>query len=315
MSNATSGAQRQVTVADRQRNERFTALRDLLEKGKGQLQAALPRHMNADRMIRVALTTYNRTPELANCSVQSIAQALMEAAQLGLEPDGVLGHAYLVPYKGQAKFICGYKGMIALAYNSGKVESVSGHVVRERDHFVFEFGLSERLEHRPYMDGDGGEAKAVYAVARMKDGGHAMVVLPKHEVERLRQRSAMPNSPAWKNDWDAMAVKTAVRQLSKWMPQCPELQRVVAREEAMEVGVDLEADEAIEVKAEAAATTPKPKAEQIAERVRADRKAAAPQQAQPTEAQAEELSGDDDIPDFGDADEQPSDTSTVDMFD
>jgi recombination protein RecT len=185
--------------------------------------------MTADRMIRVALTTFNRTPELANCSAQSIAQALMEAAQLGLEPDGVLGHAYLVPYQGPSEVHpwCRHDRPGLQLARSERL----GAVVYANDKFDFAFGLNERLDHVPCMDGPRGEPRAVYAVARMKDGG-------RHgRAADCRSRTAapapaMPNSPAWKNDWGAMAVKTAVRQLSKWMPQCPELQRAAAREEA-----------------------------------------------------------------------------------
>ena len=228
------------------RSDQFVSLRDLLDKNKASLQAALPKHMNADRLIRVALTAWQKTPELANCSARSVLGAVMEAAQLGLEPDGMLGHAYLIPYKGSAKLIPGYKGYIALGYRSGMVASFSAHVVYSNDHFDFSFGLDEKLDHKPCMDGDRGTPICVYAVCKLKDGAHSMVVLTKTEVEKFRHRSQAPNSPAWTKDWDAMACKTAVRQLAKWIPQCPELQTAAGAEEAIEVGA-LTVDDALDI--------------------------------------------------------------------
>jgi recombination protein RecT len=226
---------KQLTPA--QRN--FQTLQGLLERNKQKIQMALPKHMTPDRLIRVALTTYLKTPELANCKIESVLESIMEAAALGLEPDGALGHAYLVPYKGACKFIPGYKGYIALFYRSPQSRSIIANVVYERDEFHFAYGIEEELTHKPNLEvDDRGKRLCVYAIAHMADGAHSFVVLPMSRVEELRKRSAAPNSPAWKNDYDAMACKTAVRQLHRWIPQCPELQRAAAREEMMDAGID-----------------------------------------------------------------------------
>lgn len=247
--NATPPAQ-----VDEAKRKKFLSLRDQLVKSKGQIAAALPRHMNAERLIRIALTTYNKTPDLQECTIPSILQATMEAAQLGLECDGILGHAYLVPFRDnrancmKATMIPGYKGFIALAYRSGLVESLSGHAVHANDHFEFELGLNEKLVHVPTSEDEPGPTTHAYAVCRMKDGGHAMIVLNRAQVESFRARSKARNSPAWRDDWDAMAVKTCVRQLAKWMPQCVELQRAAAVEEAVDLDIDpMMDDDAIDV--------------------------------------------------------------------
>lgn len=230
-------SEKQVSTSHKQ----VATLRDMLDKSKSQIQLALPKHMDASRLLRVAMTSVQKTPELLACDPLSVVRSVIEAAQLGLEPDGILGHAYLVPYKRKCQLIVGYKGMISLAYRSGAVASIGGEVVFEADEFEFEYGLTEKLRHVPnFKAKDRGKPVCVYAVAHMKDGGHAFVVLPVSEVERHRQRSAMPNSPAWKNDWNAMAVKTAVRVLAKWMPQSPELQRAASKEEAMEAGAEID---------------------------------------------------------------------------
>ena len=73
-----------------------------LEKLKPQIANALPRHMNAERMARLALTAFSTNADLQQCSAQSIAGSIMTAAQLGLEPDTPMGHAYLLPFNNNA---------------------------------------------------------------------------------------------------------------------------------------------------------------------------------------------------------------------
>ncbi len=130
-------------------------LRSLLEKSASQIKMALPRYMTAERMIRVALTACQRTPDLLACDPLSVVGSVMQAAQLGLETDGVLGHAYLVPFNNrktgrkECQLIPGYKGLIEVAYRRGRVASVSAHVVYDKDMFSFDFCIEAKLEHKP----------------------------------------------------------------------------------------------------------------------------------------------------------------------
>ena len=96
-------------------------VRALLDRAKGQIAAALPSHIKAEHMIRVAFTSILKTPALLECDQKTLIGAVIEAAQLGLEPDGITGHAYLVPYGKKCQLIPGYKGLIRLARQSGEV--------------------------------------------------------------------------------------------------------------------------------------------------------------------------------------------------
>src|SRR5262249_8718109 len=78
--------------------QKVQSLRLLLDKSKDQIKLALPKHLTAERLLRVALTAVQRTPALLECDQLSIVGSVVQAAQLGLEPDGILGLAYLVPY-------------------------------------------------------------------------------------------------------------------------------------------------------------------------------------------------------------------------
>jgi len=73
-------------------------------KLKPQLARALPAHMNADRMARLALTALARRPRCNQCSMNSIARGNYDSAQLGLEP-GINGQGYLHSVKDTCTFV------------------------------------------------------------------------------------------------------------------------------------------------------------------------------------------------------------------
>lgn len=209
------------------------SVRATLEKMKPQLEMALPQHVGLDRLLRVAVTAIQQTPALLDCDRTSLYAAIMTSAQLGLEPDGVLGQAYLVPFSGRVQFIVGYKGLLQLARNSGEVESIAARTVHANDRFTYAYGLEEKLDHVP-ATGDRGPVVYVYAVAKLKSGGHHFEVLSVGEVEKVRQRAPGGNSPAWKNHFEEMAKKTAIRRLAKFLPLS--VQKAAAIEEQYELG-------------------------------------------------------------------------------
>ncbi len=197
-------------------------LGQLVEQMKPQIQRALPKHMDADKLARIALTLIRQTPKLAECTAESFLGALLTSAQLGLEP-GPLGEAYLVPYGRVCTFIPGYRGLVKLAWQSGQLRNIDAHVVYEQDEFDYEYGLNPALKHRPTR-GDRGKVSDVYAVATMQNGGSAFVVMSLADVEAIRKRSRASGNGPWVTDWDAMAKKTAVKQLIRWLPLSTELQ-------------------------------------------------------------------------------------------
>lgn len=209
-------------------------LAQLIERQKPEIARALPRHMNPDRMARIAVTVLRQTPKLAQCTPESFLGALMTCSQLGLEP-GPLGHAYLVPYKREVTFIPGYRGLVDLAYRSGQVATVKAQVVYEADEFDFEEGLDAYLKHKRSRAADPGKVIWVYALVKLKDGASNFVVMTVAEVEKIRKRSMAANNGPWVTDWEAMAKKTALKQLSKWMPLSPEFNQAVQHDGSVRV--------------------------------------------------------------------------------
>lgn len=236
--------------------EKVHSIRALLEKAKPQIALALPKHLNADRLIRVAITSVQRTPKLLDCDQTSLLAAIVQSAQLGLEPDGVLGHAYLVPFRNgktgryEVQFIPGYKGLVSLARRSGEVISIDTRVVREGDEFRYAFGLEPKLEHRP---GDAVDDKSIthaYAVIRLRDGGYQFDVLRRAEIESVRKRSKAAGDGPWVTDFAEMAKKTVLRRALKLAPMSVEAQKAVALDELAEAGVSQELGDVIDIAAE-----------------------------------------------------------------
>lgn len=213
-------------------------IEDYLKQMAPAMAEALPKHMDIDRVMRLAMTTIRTTPALREADVSSLLGAVMQAAQLGLEP-GLMGHCYLLPFKNNRKgitevqFIIGYKGMIDLARRSGHIESIYSHAVYEKDHFEFELGLEQKLVHKPSMEDDRGKFIGAYAVARFKDGGYQFEFMPKSEIEKRKGRSKAANSnySPWATDYEEMAKKTVVRHMWKYLPISVELQQQVAYDE------------------------------------------------------------------------------------
>ena len=241
---------------------RAAAVREILIKSKEGLQQALPKHMTAERMIRVAMTVIQKTPKLLECDKRSLIGAIVEASQLGLEPDGVLGHAYLVPYtlnknKPNEITVCqlipGYKGLIDLSRRSGTIKTVEARIVYEKDEFDFSYGLNPKCEHRPSRQPDPGKPIYVYAIGHLINGGVQYEVMTVREVESIRSRSRASRNGPWVTDWEAMAKKTVLRRLCKLLPVSVETQRAIAIDEHddsstplvnLGVGLDLDLSEA-----------------------------------------------------------------------
>ena len=218
---------------------------EFIEAMKGEMARALPRHLNPDRMARIALTEVRRTPLLARCTQASFGGALMTCAQLGLEP-GVSGEAYLLPFRNTKKqcyevqLIIGYQGMAKLFWQSPLARSLDAQAVYENDEFEYAYGLEPKLAHKPSLAPDRGKAIAYYAVAKMAGGGSAFIVMSPGDIEKIRVRSRAKDDGPWATDYDAMARKTCLRQLFKLLPRSPELSQALAQDEA--VRTDLSAD-------------------------------------------------------------------------
>ena len=209
-----------------------------MQKYKSQLEMALPKHMTADRMMRLTLTEFSKNPKLQQCSSNSIFSSIIIASQLGLEP-GVNGQGYLVPYNGTCTFIPGWKGLVDLAQRGGR-SSVWTGAVYEGDEFDYMLGDSPYCRHKPCGEFDESKLTHVYAIGRVKDS--EMPIIEVWPVRKVREhfkktvvKGLQPNHYSHKH-FEAYAKKVALLQVLKYMPQSIELSNAVDVSSAVEQG-------------------------------------------------------------------------------
>lgn len=208
-----------------------------LERMKPQMVLALPKHMSADRMARLALTAFSSNKDLQQCSTDSILASLMTATQLGLEP-GINGQGYLIPYKGKCTFVPGWKGLVDLVSRAGRATVWTG-AVYEGDKFDYQLGDEPFCRHKP---GDGGEAFTyVYAIGRVKDAQMPVIeVWTRGKVQKhLNQYNKVGGrhyALASESNFEMYARKVALLQVLKYMPSSIELANAVTVSHAAESG-------------------------------------------------------------------------------
>lgn len=220
------------------------------ESQKSTLAAVLPKHVGPDRMLKIALGALRTTPKLMQARTDTLLGAIIQCAQLGLEPNTPLGHAYLIPFENRSKgitevqIVFGYKGLIDLARRSGQIVSIAAHEVREHDHFEYEYGLDEKLVHRPTM-GERGNVIAFYAVAKLVGGGYAFEVMSNADVIAIRDASQgwktavkykKEASSPWGAYYTEMGRKTVLRRLFKYLPVSIELATASTLDDKAAVG-------------------------------------------------------------------------------
>jgi recombination protein RecT len=198
-----------------------------------------------DLFVRCVVIAMRQTPGLGECDPLSIVLSTAQACALGLPPNTSLGLSYLVPFKGKCQLIPGYKGLIRLAENSGAVKSITARVVFNFDEYAVEFGLDEKLYHKP-GDGERTDQNVVgaYAIATLADGEKKFEWMYKREIDAIKARSNSGEKGPWVTDYAEMCKKTAIRRLCKTLPLSEEkethrhLGRALEIQAASEVGDD-----------------------------------------------------------------------------
>ena len=204
-----------------------------------EIRKALPSVITPERFTRMALSAINNTPKLAECTQMSFLAALMNAAQLGLEPNTPLGQAYLIPFQNkgilECQFQLGYKGLINLAYRNEQLQTIQAQCVYANDEFEYELGLNSKLFHKPAL-GERGEMVAVYALFKLQNGGYGFEVMSKQDVDLYAQKySKAINSSfsPWKSAYTEMAMKTVIKRVLRYAPLKTDFLRAVATDETI----------------------------------------------------------------------------------
>lgn len=215
------------------------SIADMIKAMEPEIKKALPDIMTPERFTRMALSALNTTPKLIECTPMSFLAALMNAAQLGLEPNTPLGQAYLIPYKNKGVMECqfqiGYKGLIDLSYRNPEMRIIQAQVVYENDYFEYELGLEPKLLHRPALK-DRGEIRIFYGLFKLCNGGFGFEVMNRQEIDRYAKEHSYAFEESyspWKTNYISMAKKTVIKQALKYAPLKTELRKILSTDESI----------------------------------------------------------------------------------
>ncbi len=221
-------------------------LEQLLTKYGDRLAQALPPNlqMDAGRLAQIAISSVRKTPKLQECDAISIVACVIQGAQLGLEMDGVLGNAYMVPYAQQAQFILGYKGWLNLLYRSERVSHVEGKNVYAGDEFSYRDGTDKFIHHVAANKYDVPEGENpfnsdrithTYIIINLSDGAQFFEVWPRLRIEQHRDRFSQgykkdPKTSPWTFAFESMALKTVMRSVVTFAPISVDVSRAAGLE-------------------------------------------------------------------------------------
>lgn len=232
--------------------------KELVRHVSPQLQAVMPKGFKADRLVQMAISAYNQTPKLSECSNSSILSCCLQCATLGLEPSAVdgLGRAYILPrWNGKTKtyeatFTLGKNGMLELVRRSGEVKSIRTQCVYDGDEFDYwEDETGVHFNYRPDVDAlhDKDHLRLVYLSCHLKDGGFVFLSMSKLEIEQVMNRSTSKDRDGnivgpWNSDFSAMAEKTVIRRAFNrgMLPRSVEVAKAVANDDSTPVVLDSE---------------------------------------------------------------------------
>jgi len=193
------------------------AFRDILESKAREIELMLPDHMDINHFIKSAMMAVSRNPALANCSRKSLFMACYEAAEVGLDFTPAKGWAYIVPFKGQATFMPGYRGFIELATRTERISHIEAHEVFSCDKIEIRKGTNPEISH--VMDITGRRDAVVigaYAIATYANGQKQFDFMTIDELNKIQSRAK--TQIVWTSDAGEMRKKTVVRRLQKYLP-------------------------------------------------------------------------------------------------
>ncbi len=217
----------QVTVIDQVRNQ-LTAMQP-------QFAAALPKHVDPARFVRVVMTAVQMNGNLLDADRRTLFASAMRASQMGLLPDGREGA--IVTFKNQAQFMPMVAGIMKLVRNSGEISTWSVQAVYENDSFDYELGDSERIVHKPALTSRG-KIIGAYSIVTMKDGEKSREFMSVEDIEAIRKRSRSGTSGPWVSDFSEMAKKTVVRRHSKRLPMSTDLDEALRADDELFMPAD-----------------------------------------------------------------------------
>ena len=222
-----------------------------LHTKKDQLMTMIPNAKVAERLMTIMIREVGANPDLATCTRDSILNAAIETAKLGLEIGGTLAQCHLVPHstkKGKlATLIIGYRGLIALMKRGNSdIRDIFPVLVREGDRYSRD-EYTSRISHTfDEFDAEREDREIIGAYCRVvyKDGHTWDHSMTRRALEK--RRKVAKTQMIW-NQWtEEMYMKTVIRTAAKYVDLAAEVKEMISDSDVREV--DLYRNDVIESK-------------------------------------------------------------------
>ena len=196
----------------------------LAGKFRTEIERALPADcgIDADTFCRQIETAFRQNKDLYACTAGAVQQAIIVAAQVGLELNTKKGHAFLTPRLSKKTgntacvYIQGWRGLMHLARKSGIVTSVNAQIIYANEKYHVQQGTDPRVDHTQNLDPDKrGKPIAAYAVLFQTVAPPVVEVMPWADILDIKNRCG---GFLWKDNEGEMGRKTPVRRAFKYGP-------------------------------------------------------------------------------------------------
>lgn len=232
-----SGQQLKQHVTGERQLSPVANLSNFMDKIKGQMALALPKHLTADRMTRLALTAFSTSAALQKCTHQSIAASIMTAAQLGLEP-GINGQCYLIPYKDTCTLVPGWRGLVDLVARSGRATVFTGVIFKDQEYTFTDGAKRDLVIHNETDLEDPADITHAYAIGWVQ--GSEMPIIELWRMSKIEKHFKKWNKVGSRHyahaNWEMYARKIPLLQVIKYLPMSIELANAVDVSHAAEEG-------------------------------------------------------------------------------
>ncbi|EOS7746511.1 recombinase RecT [Enterococcus hirae] len=204
-------------------------------------------HEKSDAFMGSLLTLVGGDDYLSKAEPMTIIASALKAATMDLPIDKNLGYAYIVPFNrkekvgkdwithNEAQFILGYKGYIQLAQRSGQYKALNAIEIYEgqliewnplTEEFQFDYNAKQSdrvIGYVGFFELLNGFKKTVYWTKQEVEA---------HRIKHVKGFDKTKLTGAWKENYDAMAIKTVLRNmLAKWGILSVEMQNAVTSDE------------------------------------------------------------------------------------
>lgn len=170
-----------------------------------------------------AIQALQKNDYLMNCATnnpQSLYNAIMNIASVGISLNPILSQAYLVPRKGNVCLDISYRGLMNLALQSSDIVGIEVNLVYEKDRYKRSNGFSKIDHSFNDFDQNRGKLVGVYCSVKIPSGEYFNEAMTMKEIDDVKSTIENINSKfsPWNNFEHQMIKKTVIRRAYKYWP-------------------------------------------------------------------------------------------------